>query len=181
MSSPKIYSASEMQDELDRAAFERLPAVLRLFPRDPRPEPEWWQPLRTGEGGGVTLPAGSYFVGDVATELPEEKSEGKDGFYTCEERGTYGKFTCENGDYAAHASNRVWVDYQMFGIASEGLLERANGNFTNGHMIRVEAEFRAGYDKATREFWVEVPGNAAASFRVKLRELGDYGDEEEDE
>jgi hypothetical protein len=26
-----------------------------------------------------------------------------------------------------------------------------------------------------------VPGNAAASFRVKLRELGDYGDEEEDE
>ena len=182
MTSPKIYSESEVQEALReeraREAFRRLPLAMQVFPmheREPKEEIDYWDPVPAGERGGITLPAGRYFIGDGAVQLSEDVwvEEMKDGFHETynEEKGrrVFGKFKTLNGDYKTTGDNRVWIDYEMIGIMQASLMEEPDAVTINGYTVEMDREFRAGFDAATRRFWVEVPGNAAASFRVKLR------------
>jgi hypothetical protein len=157
--------------------FAQLPLALQVFPRDAREEYDRWEPMRVEERGGLTLPAGTYYVGDVATELPATEEDREDGFYGCDGH-VYGKFTTLNDSYKA-GGHEWWVDYETFGIIPEEKTEGENRNWINGHTIVFDREFRAGFDAETREFWVEVPGNAEASFRVKLRTTYEDGEDSE--
>lgn len=174
MTSPKIYSESEMQEAIETAlreerakvAFRALPLALQVFPRDAPYDGDYWEPMPARKKG-LTLPAGEYYIGDVGAELPEEENERDDGFYSCGKQ-IYGKFTTLNGAHAV-GDKTVWVDYESFGIMpAETMKEEGGGNWRNGYVMEIDREFCAGFDATTRTFWVEVPGNAAASFRVKM-------------
>lgn len=193
MTSPKIYSESELQEAIAAAlreerakeAFHRLPLALQVFPmheREPKEEIDYWDPIPAGERGGITLPAGRYFIGDVAVQLAEDVwvEEMKDGFYETynEEKGrrVFGKFKALNDDYKTTGENRVWIDYEMIGIMQASLMEEPDAATINGYTVEIDREFRAGFDAATRRFWVEVPGKPAESFSVRLPE--EYEDED---
>lgn len=178
MSSPPIYSESQMQaaiaetlrEERARVAFHKLPLALQVFPRDVwEDEPEHWESVTTGE---VTLPAGEYYVGDVAAQLPEEEDGREDGFYeSIQEDGTravYGTFKTMNGDHIVGGSKKVWIDYERFGIMPADRMSDPDNGWRNGVIVKIGRSFTAGFNKETRSFWLKVPEDANNSFSVKM-------------
>jgi hypothetical protein len=139
-----------------------------------------YEQMKTGPEKGITLPAGTYYVGDSAGALPEDSEGYDDGFYTNGSM-TFGVFSAGWGDHVDIKGRKYFLDNHEICIVAQNVINPKEMPRLQacGQMLTFENEFQVGWTPVGNSFWVKDTVKPENSFEICLDETEE--DEEDSE